>query len=72
MVYVEGAAKVMRNYRRLMMTRIAWSEAARSRGGEDVEWKNPDSDVEGEAGASTSAVAAKGTATDDAQSLEDN
>lgn len=54
------------------MTRIAWSEAARPRGGEDVELENPDSDVEGEAGASTSAVAAKGTATDGARSLEDN
>jgi len=72
MVYVEGAAKFMRNYRRLMMTRIAWSEAARPRGGEDVELENPDSDVEGDAGASTSAVAAKGTATDGARSLEDN
>ena len=54
------------------MARIAWSEAARPRGGEDVELENPDSDVEGDAGPSTPAVAAKGTATDGARSLEGN
>ena len=37
MVYVEGAAKFIRQYKRLMLVRIAWTEAARERGGEDVE-----------------------------------
>jgi U4/U6 small nuclear ribonucleoprotein PRP3 len=37
MVYVEGAAKFIRNYKRLMLHRIAWTEPARARGAEDVE-----------------------------------
>ncbi|KAF8267171.1 pre-mRNA processing factor 3-domain-containing protein [Lactarius quietus] len=37
MVYVEGAPKFMRSYKRLMLHRIAWTEAARARGEEDVE-----------------------------------
>ncbi|KAK7683097.1 hypothetical protein QCA50_013770 [Cerrena zonata] len=37
MVYVEGAAKFIRQYKRLMLHRIAWTEAARERGAEDVE-----------------------------------
>ncbi|KIP06289.1 hypothetical protein PHLGIDRAFT_36002 [Phlebiopsis gigantea 11061_1 CR5-6] len=37
MVYVEGAQKFIRQYKRLMMHRMAWTEAARERGGEDVE-----------------------------------
>ena len=37
MVYVEGAQKFIRQYRRLMMERMAWTEAARERGGSDVE-----------------------------------
>jgi U4/U6 small nuclear ribonucleoprotein PRP3 len=36
MVYVEGASKFIQNYKRLMLHRIAWTEAARPRGGEDV------------------------------------
>ena len=70
MVYMEGAAQFMRNYRRLVMTRIAWSEAARPRGGEDVKLENPD--VEEDAEANTAAVGAKGTATDGPRSSEDN
>ncbi|KIM42381.1 hypothetical protein M413DRAFT_27158 [Hebeloma cylindrosporum] len=46
LVYVEGAAKVMRNYKRLMLHRIAWTGAARPRGGEAVELENPESDAE--------------------------
>ncbi|KAF8799743.1 small nuclear ribonucleoprotein hPrp3 [Phlegmacium glaucopus] len=76
LVYVEGAAKFMKNYKRLMMHRIAWTEAARPRGGEDVELEDPDSDVEGEAGTSSAAVAkGKGKADGEgstAASLEDN
>ncbi|KAF8639281.1 hypothetical protein AX16_010353 [Volvariella volvacea WC 439] len=73
MVYVEGAAKFIKNYKRLMLHRIAWTEAARPRGGggaDDVELENPDSeaedDEEGSAGpkaqptASTSAAGAAG------------
>ncbi|KAI0065030.1 PRP3-domain-containing protein [Artomyces pyxidatus] len=37
MVYVEGAPKFIRSYKRLMQHRIAWTEAARARGEEDVE-----------------------------------
>lgn len=58
LIYVEGAAKFMKNYKRLMMHRIAWTEAARPRGGEDIELANPDSDVEGDVG--TSSAAGKG------------
>ncbi|KAF7350512.1 U4 u6 small nuclear ribonucleoprotein [Mycena venus] len=78
MVYVEGAAKFIKNYKRLMTHRIAWTEAARPRGGEDVvlENANPDAeegDVEGDAVASGSGARAnaneEGAAT---TSLEDN
>ncbi|KAF9236052.1 pre-mRNA processing factor 3-domain-containing protein [Melanogaster broomeanus] len=37
MVYVEGGQKFIRQYKRLMLNRMAWTEAARPRGGEDVE-----------------------------------
>ncbi|KAF6747146.1 small nuclear ribonucleoprotein hPrp3 [Ephemerocybe angulata] len=37
MVYVEGAPKFMKNYKRLMLHRIAWTEAARPRNVDDVE-----------------------------------
>ncbi|KIL60322.1 hypothetical protein M378DRAFT_921940 [Amanita muscaria Koide BX008] len=36
-VYVEGGAKFIRQYTRLMLHRIAWTERARPRGGEVVE-----------------------------------
>ena len=42
MVYVEGAAKFIRKYKRLMLHRIAWTEAARERGEEDVELDDDD------------------------------
>ncbi|KAJ7136089.1 pre-mRNA processing factor 3-domain-containing protein [Mycena epipterygia] len=71
MVYVEGAAKFIKKYKRLMMDRIAWTEAARPRGGEDVVLQNPNSDgEEGEAGASGKG---KGKAEEEGVvSLEDN
>ncbi|TFK41701.1 PRP3-domain-containing protein [Crucibulum laeve] len=71
LVYVEGAAKFMKNYKRLMLNRIAWTEAARPRGGEDVELENPDSDVEGEVTASTSVGKGK-EKEGEIKSLEDN
>ncbi|KAF4581346.1 hypothetical protein EYR40_002934 [Pleurotus pulmonarius] len=46
MVYVEGAAKFIKQYKRLMMHRIAWTESARPRGGEDVEIDDGGSDAE--------------------------
>ncbi|KAF5373863.1 hypothetical protein D9758_000613 [Tetrapyrgos nigripes] len=54
MVYVEGAAKFIRNYKRLMLVRIAWTEAARPRGAEDVELEDPASDAEDMTGVSSS------------------
>ncbi|KIY46020.1 PRP3-domain-containing protein [Fistulina hepatica ATCC 64428] len=51
-VYVEGAAKYIRKYRKLMLERIAWTQAARPRGAEDVELEEGGED---EAGPSTSA-----------------
>jgi hypothetical protein len=42
MVYVEGASKFIRNYKRLMLHRIAWTEAARARGAEEVEIDDDD------------------------------
>ncbi|KAJ7484676.1 pre-mRNA processing factor 3-domain-containing protein [Mycena latifolia] len=69
MVYVEGAAKFIKNYKRLMLHRIAWTEAARPRGAEDVVLENPNPDAEEGEGSS-----GKGKAADeaDATSLEDN
>ncbi|KAF8908624.1 pre-mRNA processing factor 3-domain-containing protein [Gymnopilus junonius] len=65
-VYVEGAAKFIKNYKRLMLHRIAWTESARPRGGgaaEDVELENPESDVEGEGGNGGSGAAAASSST---------
>jgi U4/U6 small nuclear ribonucleoprotein PRP3 len=46
LVYVEGATKFIRNYTRLMLQRIPWTEAARPRGDEQSEesiYGNPES-----------------------------
>ena len=43
LVYVEGAAKFMRKYRRLMTERIDWTQAAQPRGAEDVELEGEES-----------------------------
>lgn len=45
MVYVEGASKFIRNYKRLMLHRMAWTEAARARGAEEVEIDNDDEEA---------------------------
>lgn len=76
LVYVEGAAKFMRNYKNLMMHRIAWTEAARHRGAEDVVLADGEDgegmvDGTGVAGPSTTPVPADGPV-EDARSLEDN
>ena len=68
MVYVEGAAKFIRQYKRLMLHRIAWTEPARERGEEDVELEDADEDAtEGKGKGKTVAVEDEGSA-----SLEDN
>jgi len=36
MIYVEGAPKFMRKYKRLMLQRMVWTEASRPRGSEEV------------------------------------
>lgn len=46
MVYVEGSAKAIKSYKRLMMHRIAWKEAARPRGAEDIVLENGESEAE--------------------------
>ena len=70
MVYVEGAHKFIRQYKRLMLHRIAWTEQARERGGEDVEI---DEGEEGEnAGADKGKVRAVTPAEGEGVSLEDN
>lgn len=67
MVYVEGAAKYLRAYKRLMMHRIVWTEAARAR--DDVEIDDTNSEAANAAGPSTAAPEGSGENTD---SLEDN
>ncbi|PPQ93764.1 hypothetical protein CVT25_008144 [Psilocybe cyanescens] len=87
LVYVEGAAKYIRNYKRLMTQRIKWTErAGPKRGGaaEDVELENPDSDAEGDGaanaadggGANAAAAGGRGSGEGEgdaaSKSLEDN
>lgn len=69
MVYVEGAAKFIKNYKRLMMHRIAWTEAARPRGAEEVVLEDAEN---GEAGAVTDKGKEKAAEEEGAVSLEDN
>lgn len=72
MVYVEGAAKFMRRYKRLMLYRMAWTEAARARGEEVVELAGGSEGGEGEndgagkgtAGPSTGEVSLEGNRCD--------
>lgn len=49
MVYVEGAHKFIRQYKRLMLQRMAWTEAARPRGAEEVEIASNEDGSDGEA-----------------------
>jgi U4/U6 small nuclear ribonucleoprotein PRP3 len=72
MVYVEGASKLIRNYKRLMLHRMAWTEAARARGTEEVEIDNDENEGGPSERVNTSTVV---TGEDGAQqivSLEDN
>ena len=69
MVYVEGAQKFIRQYKRLMLHRIAWTEAARPRGGEDVEIEGDDDDEGADGKVKERADA---TTNGEGPSLEDN
>ncbi|KAF8582545.1 PRP3-domain-containing protein [Ramaria rubella] len=71
LVYVEGAPKFVRQYKRLMLNRMQWTEAARPRGAEDVEIEVEDD------GEDTATIVGKGKGkevmTDEGiVSLEDN
>jgi U4/U6 small nuclear ribonucleoprotein PRP3 len=72
MVYVEGASKFVRKYRRLMLERIAWTEAARPRGAEEVELDNGDSGEEDEGDVKGKRKAVTQDESGEAVSLEDN
>ncbi|KAJ7039869.1 pre-mRNA processing factor 3-domain-containing protein [Mycena alexandri] len=74
MVYVEGAAKFIKNYKRLMMHRIAWTEAARPRGAEEVVLENAGSGEEDGEGAEKVASGSVQKAQEEGtpESLEDN
>ncbi|KAG0697900.1 pre-mRNA processing factor 3-domain-containing protein [Suillus ampliporus] len=74
MVYVEGAAKFITKYKRLMIERIAWTEAARPRGGEDVVIDNGDEDDTETPGASVNGTGAgkPAEAPEETASLENN
>ncbi|KAI0937628.1 hypothetical protein AcW1_010252 [Taiwanofungus camphoratus] len=71
MVYVEGAAKFIRQYKRLMLRRIAWTEPARERGGEDVEIDNGDEE-EGNGDKGKGKAVAQVDGEEGTASLEDN
>ncbi|KAK2465094.1 hypothetical protein APHAL10511_002902 [Amanita phalloides] len=74
LVYVEGGAKFIRQYKRLMLHRIAWTESARPRGREEVELE----DAGEEAGPPVNGIAARddsvkgGNVQEDGPSLQDN
>lgn len=72
MVYVEGSAKAIKQYKRLLVNRIRWTEAARPRGAEDVELEEPTSDVEGESSEGQTKVEAGNGDGDTRMSLENN
>ena len=70
MIYVEGAQKFIRQYKRLVLHRIAWTEAARPRGSEEVEIEGDEEDPEGKGkGRADEPVNGEGEAV---ASLEDN
>lgn len=72
MVYVEGAAKYIRNYKRLMLHRIQWTVAARARADDDVA-TDEEGGGEGEDGGRAKSRAFTPAAEDGAPvSLEDN
>ena len=72
MVYVEGASKFIRNYKRLMLHRVAWTEAARARGAEEVEIDDDDGEVGPSERTDNSAVVTGEDGAQEVVSLEDN
>ncbi|KAF9788673.1 pre-mRNA processing factor 3-domain-containing protein [Thelephora terrestris] len=72
MVYVEGASKFIRNYKRLLLHRIAWTEAARARGAEEVEIDNDEDEGGPSEKAKTSTVVTGEDGAQEVVSLEDN
>lgn len=72
MVYVEGASKFIRNYKRLMLRRMAWTEAARARGAEEVEIDNDDDEGGPSERANKSTVVTGDDGAQEVVSLEDN
>ena len=72
MVYVEGASKFIRNYKRLMLQRIAWTQAAMARGAEEVEIDNDDDEEAPPERANTSTVVTGEDGVQEVVSLEDN
>jgi len=72
MVYVEGASKFVRKYKHLMLDRMAWTEAARPRGVEEVEIDNGGSDEEGGGDGKGKGQAVTQDEAGEAVSLEDN
>ncbi|KAI5985730.1 pre-mRNA processing factor 3-domain-containing protein [Pisolithus albus] len=75
LVYVEGAAKFIRTYKRLMLHRIAWTEPARPRRGEDVEIAEGEEGEEGDEGGNGKGKAraeSQGVEGESEVSLEDN
>ncbi|KAL5477014.1 PRP3 [Sanghuangporus weigelae] len=71
MIYVEGAVKFIRQYKRLMLHRIHWTEASRARGEEEVEYEKAE---DGEAGMRATSVPKQPEQEDEfgSASLEDN
>ncbi|EIW86284.1 PRP3-domain-containing protein [Coniophora puteana RWD-64-598 SS2] len=69
LVYVEGATKFLRRYKKLMLNRMAWTEAARPRGGEAEIDEGDASDEDGDASADVPPAAddAKGKAKDEGE-----
>ncbi|KZT66554.1 PRP3-domain-containing protein [Daedalea quercina L-15889] len=71
LVYVEGASKFLRQYKRLMLHRIAWTEPARERGNEDVEL-DEGGEAEGSLDKGKARAVSAGPSEEGAVSLEDN
>jgi U4/U6 small nuclear ribonucleoprotein PRP3 len=69
MIYVEGAASLLRKYKRLLLHRLNWTEAARPRGADDVELEEDGVADASSAGQEASEQATEGGPT---VSLEDN
>ena len=72
MVYVEGAAKFIKNYKRLMLHRIAWTEAARARGVEEVEIDNGEDAGGPSEGVNNNSTVVTEDGAQEVVSLEDN